>query len=412
MKKKVCSSGFIVHNFSWFIMFLIFTINYELRTMNCLYAFTYPDSVRGLGDMVEGCGARSLSMGSTGITSSDEPSTIIINPAGLSTIDSKMFSFGFGLVPVTERVNTTSKNAPFYNSQSYFHFNNIALVYPLGSVQFGFGFFPVSDFQYKHKMNVYSGGKLASFDEITSEGTVYTITPACSLKYSVFSLGLSYNSISGKQVIKYKEVIYYSTYTQTTTDKITSDIPGGQMNIGTIVFLGQNMRLGLNYKPSFESKVKTKYDENGVKSSTDTKLTYPSEMGFGLGYFFGSQGENKLLVDFLVKNWAELRVWGKKVAGVRNFTELHIGAEHSISQDVLIRYGFYYQPYYAAKEFEKVFFTAGVGLGISTVLSVDIAGEYGKRDYRFIDDQERFWDSDQRIDETIKRVVVQGKLKW
>jgi len=358
-------------------------------------------------------------MGSTGITSSNEPSVMFINPAGLATIDSKMFSFGFGVVPVTERVDTTSKDAPFYNSQSYFHLNNIAINYPLsksGNAQFGLGFFPAYDFQYRHKKYNYSGGKRAGFKKITGEGAFYSITPALSFKTNFIAMGIAYNSLSGKPKLEIKDTTYAAgTIAEASTKTVlTANISGGQLNIGTILFPSDNIRLGIIYKPGFEVENKYKIDT----SSGTSKYRYPDEFGFGLAYFFGGQGENKIVADFLVKNWASFKVKYEgqqsytKIPGFRNCTELHIGAEHEISQDVVLRYGFYYQPYYAAREFEKVFFTAGVGLGISTILSVDIAGEYGKRNYRFIDSEERFWAPDQRVDESIKRIVVQGKLKW
>ncbi len=388
-----------------------------------LFAFTYPDAVRGLGDPVTGVGARSLAMGSTGITSSDEPSVMFINPAGLSTIDSKMFSFGFGVVPVTERVDTTAKTAPFFNSQNYFHLNNIAINYPLsksGNAQFGLGFFPVCDFQYKHKKYNYSGGKTTGLEKITAEGAIYSITPALSFKTNFVAIGFAYNSLSGKPSLEIKDTTYsVGTVAEISTKTVsTANISGGQMNIGTVLFPSDNMRFGIIYKPGFEVENKYKIVYSAWTSSGTAKYKYPDEFGFGLAYFFGGQGENKIVADFLVKNWASFKVKDEgeqsysKIPGFRNFNELHIGAEHKITQDVLLRYGFYYQPYYAAREFEKVFFTAGVGVNLSTVLSVDIAGEYGKRDYRFIDEQERFWDDDQRVDESIKKILLQGKLKW
>ncbi len=408
-------------------LFLLITMSLCRYVPMSLFAFTYPDSTRGipdfvlsgyqrgLGDAVSSVGARSVAMGSTGITSSDEPSTIFINPAGLSTIDSKMFSFGFSVIPVSERIDTTSKDAPFYNSQMYYSLDNIALAYPFSeSFQAGLGFFPLYDFQYKHKKYYYSGGKTTGVKNISATGTIYTLTPAISFKWRSAALGVAYNSWLGKGETEIKDTTYATSTTAQVSTKtvLTSEIPGSNIALGSVVHIGQNVRLGLAYKTSFKADNKYKTMGSTITVTGKAEYSYPSEIGFGLGYFFGSSGENKILIDFLMKNWADFRVSGKKLTGFRNFNELHIGAEHKITQDVLLRYGFYYQPYYAAREFEKVFFTAGVGVNLSTVLSVDIAGEYGKRDYRFIDEQERFWDDDQRVDESIKKILLQGKLKW
>ncbi|MFH1540972.1 MAG: hypothetical protein ABID79_03865 [Elusimicrobiota bacterium] len=395
------------------------------QSISLLFGFTYPDICgipdfllsgyqRGLGDIANGFGARSLSMGSTGITSSDEPSTLLLNPAGLSTLDLKMLSFGFGLANVTERVDTISQDIPFYNFQNYFHFNNIAITYPLSNIHFGFGFFPVSNFQYKHKKYYYSNGKATGFKKIISEGIVYSVTPAISFKTNFIAVGFVYNSYLGDTAFEIKDVIYATKFIPEISTKtvLGSNFSGGQISVGSIIFIKQNARLGFVFKPSFN--INNKYETIGSTIATTGKIkyNYPFEIDIGLAYFFDNKSKNKVLIDFLIKKLASFEVGGEKISEFRNFSELHVGVEHGISQNFLLRYGFYYQPYYAAKEFEKVFITAGCGFNLSTILSIDVAGEYGKRDYRFIDSEEKFWDVDQRIDESIKRIVVQGKIKW
>ncbi len=403
---------FAIHYLLFAIRYLVLTIAYCLLPIAYLQAYSYLGSSAALGDMSVGQGLRSAAMGGAGIGGSDEPSTLLHNPATMNFLERRQISAGFGFVPFTERVSTSDKRT-YYNESTNFQINNFAAVLPFreGMFAVGFAYAPLYDYNYKHTQNIFSQAAPATkigYKELDASGGIHAMSPAVSVKLGdLFSLGLSYNIIGGTLKRKTHEidttgtsaVIKYST-------SITANVSGGNINFG-LVFTGVGpLRIGLNYYGQSSVNLKEKNETTNV--TTDRKIALPGYIGFGVAWDFGGMRNTKLAFDVLPIPYSGAKVDDVKI-GLSDITVLKMGVEHFVQEDIPFRFGFYSLPFYADRKIELVAFTLGVGYKLSENVFFDIMGEYGKRNF-FGDNL--FFDSKTSVDESFKKLMFGANYKW
>lgn len=369
------------------------------------WSYSYLGALNG-GDMVVGTGLRSYSMGGAGIGGSDEPATLLYNPATMNYLEQRQLALGFAYNPMTERVVTGDKRV-YYNEPASFGINNFAVVVPAQNNRFAFGFAyaPAYDSNYSHKQILYSPSAPATrigYREFVSAGTINSMTPAVSMKLSEkFAVGFSYNMISGAQSYSRREIdtsgvtdiIVLSSEAAVTTT-------GSRLDFG-VIFTGLNpLRIGLTYFGAASLTQKT--------ASAESQVEMPSYVGLGVAWDFGGRYNTKLAFDLLPMPLTAVK-FNKAPAGWDDITVLKIGFEHWVREDVPFRLGFYSLPFYAEKKIELTAFTFGSAYKLSDGISLDFTGEYGKRN--FIGDS-NYFDSKTTIDETFKKLAFGANYRW
>jgi len=369
------------------------------------WGITYPGA-RLIGDQVIGWGLRSYGMGGAGVAGSEEAATILNNPATMNFVEQKQAAIGFAYTPFTERV-VTSDNKTYYNDASYFSINNFAFVIPTKDSRFAFGlaYAPFYDYNYSHRQNLYSvtaPSTKTGYKEIQATGSAPMIAPGVSVLFGEsFSVGISYGMLSGAYTYKQKEID-----TTTTPATIVSDassdvtISGGMINLGA-VYSAKPVRFGLYYAGASSVKLKSSL-------GTEATLEIPSYIALGLAWDFGGRYNTKLAVDILPIGYSGATSGGNSL-GWSDITVIKIGVEHMISEDFPIRYGYYCLPYYGDKKIDLVAFTLGLGYKVSDRFYLDLAGEYGKRN--FVGDNNFFTTKD-TIDESFKKILFGANYKW
>jgi long-subunit fatty acid transport protein len=403
------------------------------------FAQTYL-GVRELGDPVEGAGARSVAMGSTVLARGGQAAGGRWNPAVLADFEKAEASFSLGPTTLTEKVATSAKEAHFRNS-NYAELNELSIAVPLNPKRLwvGFSAAPAFDLHYHASQTILSStGTPASQSRITDSGVIWAFTPAVAVAFTPdFSLGASYDFWFGNEKLSAFKRSF--TLAATADDRETADYSGGAARIGLRWRANDGLSFGVMFQPS--GKLSRRFDLTVATSPTSGRSgtdawTMPPKWGLGLSYRVEGEHATELAADIIQTAWHTTKVNGDPVnqidaskpifreigANADDFgvaapsprsyndtVEIHVGIEHTLTPQWSLRYGFRHQPYFADRSVEATFFTAGVGYAASEKWGWSIAGEMGKRDYQ---GENLLYPTTQRVDETLRRILVSGRMRW
>jgi len=369
-------------------------------------ALTYL-GVSHLGDPVSGIGARSLGMGGTAIASATDSSSIFVNPSCLGVLEKKEFSLALGIVPVVEKV-VTEDELTYFNSQCYFQLNSAVVVFPVRrKLRLALGFAPLYDNHYEHEKSIFDAGspgeKIGS-TSVNGEGTLYGYSLGGAWRLTPYlCIGGTVTLLHGERNVKNKCTIYDSPPTAVT--ELTSKISGFNFMAGGMLCFTDEFRAGFIVKT--KGKAEDRWKVNYPTSTEEGKinLKFPLSYGFGVAYSFVDKVSSTIAGEFLFSDWS-----GFEVGSDHSDTfEFRIGAEHYLADGLCLRYGFYFQPFYGSNQFQMVSFTGGLGYKFNNILFMDLAGEFGKRNYY---GDTAFFEERQRIDETVMRVLVAVRILY
>lgn len=409
-----------------------------------LRAYTYPDVVRGGGQLIRGNGAKSVAMGSSGVTFSGEPLSGFFNPAGLGWLLRPEAQLAGGMVPVSERVvSTVTGEVPqaFFNGSLHGEFHGAAAAYPFKFGKIGgdgqpenifavaLGARPIFTFAYDHSINRLDadGAKIGS-KHVTGRGQIYGIGAAIAGKFKTVSVGLAFETWT--RPTRRIEVKTVTDATSQSPETATSTLTSSKFKSGyTLTFgLAAEITKNLRFGAAIVAPVRVKTDDttttrvstggatiSEVATSTSTTTQIPYQLRAGLSVhmpdFANSSAHFEAVFTNSDRAWVQTAdseiTRGPVLAGQRDTIEIRLGAEHWLTDDLALRYGYRFEPWFGNREVNGAFFSAGAGYRVSDRVQLDVAGEFGKRNYRFLDANERFFTKDQRVDETPRRLLFQ-----
>jgi len=365
-----------------------------------------------LGDPISGIGARSLGMGGTSIASANDSSSIFVNPSCLGVLDKKEFSLALGVVPVVEKV-VTEDELTYFNSQLYFQFNSAVVGFLLGGkLRMALGLAPLYDSHYEHEKSIFdegSPGNKIGFATITGRGNIYTYSLGGAWKSTPhLYIGGTINFLNGTESFKNMTTIYANP--PSTITELKSEISGFNFTLGGMLCFTDEFTAGfvVRTKGKVRDSWKVKHPTPAQEGKRDLK--FPLSCGFGLAWTSPGENFSTVAAEFIFTEWSEFKSReNPNSISYQDILEFRIGAEHYLKDGLCLRYGFYFQPFYASKQFQLVSFTGGLGYKFNGILSFDFAGEFGKRNYY---GDAAFFEERQRIDETLMRMLVAAKVSY
>jgi hypothetical protein len=363
-------------------------------------ALTYL-GVSHLGDTISGIGARSLGMGGTSIASATDSSSIFVNPSCLGVLEKKEFSLALGIAPVVEKV-VTEDELTYFNSQCYFQLNSAVVAFPVKrKLMLALGLAPLYDNNYQHEKSIFDAGspgeKIGSAS-INGKGTLYAYSLGGAWKPTPYLyIGGTINFLDGENSLKSSSTIYASPPTAVT--ELKSKISGFNFTLGGMLYFTDEFRAGFTINTKGKVNDKWEADYPTSKEEGKTELKFPLSYGLGVAYTFVDEISSTIAAEIIFSEWSGF----KSGINYRDTFEFRIGAEHYLRDALCLRYGFYFQPFYGSKEFQMVSFTGGLGYKFNDILSLDFAGEFGKRNYY---GDVAFFEERQRIDEAVMRILV------
>jgi len=358
------------------------------------------------GDPVPGIGARSLGMGGTSIASAIDSSSVFINPSCLGTLDRKELSLTVGIAPIVEKI-VTEDELTYFNSQCYFEINSIVMAFPVKrKLVLALGLAPLYNNKYLHEKTLFdpvSPGEELGSASIQAKGALYSYCCGGAWKLSPYLyIGGSINLLQGKTIFENSSIVYVSPPAAITA--LESRIAGFNFNLGGILCFTDEFRAGFSVRTRGKLKEKWKVERRNSTTEGERDLKSPLTFGFGLAYTCLDEYNSIISAEFMFNQWSGF----KTGTNYSDTLEFRVGAEHYLADGLCLRYGFYLQPFYGSKQFQIVSFTAGLGYKFNHILSLDLAGEFGKRNYY---GDAAFFEERQRIDETLTRILVAVRIQ-
>jgi hypothetical protein len=287
----------------------------------------------GFGDIIRYGDSQIYAMGGTGIALVDDGSINLLNPAGLSRINSTRFSAGFEYDGFSSKDNSGSS---FYSIGG---FQGLAFAFPISrenGIVMSVEATPYSKVNYAissssfdtlsesiQHQNFYGSGGISYLGLGLSGSPLNTLYLGGRLNYmygstrqyqtSSFDNG-DYSSTS------FDRTIYYSGFTFTF----------GAIYEGIDQLLGlpslHNLSLGLTLRTasSFDANLEGIYSEGDTTNQNGT-ANIPLSVGFGLSYLH--QNRYRFLYDFVFENWGNLKPFALDPVTLRNSYRTSIGFE-------------------------------------------------------------------------------------
>ncbi len=372
------------------------------------YASIYLGSQEYPGNPVLAVDARAMGMGGVSLAYEGGLSSFH-NPALLSSLTGRQISFSYGLMPVRERV-IEEDELSYYNSEIFFSAPSFSLAFPVGKgIAFELAGFPVLDFRYQHKKSIFQEDQpteMKGLNTIESKGNLTSYTPALSLKLtSWLSVGVSYGVLRGKREGEEREEDFQVG--SSTSAKVNAKISGQRVGLGIRLSTGETS-IGLFYKCATRVSADWEIEQDGFKTENDYKFKMPESWGIGFSHYY-SGSRSELCAEIVHTPWSYFQVEKDTYTErpfYRDTTEFRVGAEHSLSDRVKIRYGFSFLPFYGDRAVEEASFTLGIGVYPSESVQLDIGSTYGKSQFK------GFFSSDDRVDETVMRLLFTGRLRF
>ncbi|MBI5573290.1 MAG: hypothetical protein HY919_01885 [Elusimicrobia bacterium] len=420
-----------------------------------LYGYT----VLGLynfGDVVSGFSARSVGMGSTGITTLNDASALAINPATIINITANraivsvtpsyiLFREEKRLIDPQNMYNANQELnlQNIKNEPVFFQLCSAGVALPVLRDRFiiGFNYSPVFSKSYKHSEEVTDGLMNVNENNYSSSGGLKKTDIGFGLKLAEgVSVGFSYGITGGKSEKNYEE-IHYENDLLTGIDKeeASDKYDGGFLRYG-LLLEKRSYVLGFFYQPSSIIEQKstlvsknyngTIWDENTTLYNEEFK--YPEKFGLGFSYRFKDKFRTLFVCDWERQNWNVLTYGTKTIDGVatgdkrehiegyEKTDELKLGLEMWLNDSLPVRGGFRYQEFYytwdksiynwyhASSITQKevpIFYCFSVGGGyIFEHFDIDFGYEFGKRNCDL--------SSLERYDEFLQRFVLTARARW
>ncbi|MEW6040805.1 MAG: hypothetical protein AB1633_04720 [Elusimicrobiota bacterium] len=340
------------------------------------------------GDPVSAPSGASKGMGGISIATEKSAFAICANPALASRFERPQLAVSIlPFVLNEERSNViydkfSQRVYNIYAANTSISFNNVAFaaVYPvkveipfLKNVSVGAGIVPVYDFSYNFERSERDKSYVVtSSTRVENSGAISKTAIGVSVKpVEWLSAGISFNLHSGLQR-SFIESLYPLETSRNYKSTVSKTISGNSISIGLLSEINQRFTAGLNYQTSSRMTFKGESDES--------RVTYPSVVSLGIEYQPPSLLSTRVGADVLFTRWGDdFKVDGAS-SSFRNTLEVRFGVEHYVKNNIPVRFGLSYVPWYGNKNVATIMFTAGTGARYKK-MKFDIGGGVGKREY-------------------------------
>ena len=335
--------------------------------------------------------ARSLAMGAANIVLHDGNAAHLSNPAALTQIPRTMATGGVSIEHISEQ-RLDGDVQDIDNAQYYLApFRSQGFVLPYrGELTTALSRGLSWDYTTKQE-TVEEDVPKYSYD---NQGGLYTYSASVAKQLTPkWAVGGSLNVLKGSSNREARTTQSEMTYLQT-RERTES---GTSISLGGLYTYSAQLDIGAAY--TTKSEITRKQTEQDIwdgeivdTEHSRSKWTYPAVMGAGVAY----RHDKTLFIGEIHRtNWSDFKsvITGQSAMEYNylNLTTFHLGVEYETSlpsispKPVLLRGGFYTQPFYFLTEFGTdestgYFLTGGIGLDFQDVL-LDIAAQFGKRTF-------------------------------
>lgn len=363
--------------------------------------------------------ARPLGMGGAGLAVSEDGSGLYWNPAGLAQM--RRIEIATSLVHDRNRISTTWEGSDAEAKSSSTNLGNVHVVYPFptyrGSfvIALGTDQFRNYDLEYeRHTVEGAPGSRIDKRDTITESGklTGWSVGMALEASPRLYLGGALFlhdgeDNIAINQVTEDLDDANPDTLFLDDLIETNAEISGWSGNFGLLYRLNQNWRLGAVVRTSTSLKFEgsqsiseiTRLD-NGTETEAFDEILFEDDIDFPVSLGFGaafSGGGFTLASDVRYTDWSQIRFSDSPFLnrGLQNQyeekTSLYLGGEYLIGASPFrVRAGFTYDPVPfrllyvgdgrdvdVAVDRERTFVTAGAGVLLDTVFTIDAALQSG-----------------------------------
>lgn len=439
--KKIFRLKFLTFNF---LLLTCFFLTFYLLPLTCLFGYTQL-GLNNFGDVVSGFSARSVAMGTTGITTVNDASALAVNPATMPigiTANKMIISATPSYFLFDEKENLLD----ITNENVYFQLTGLGIAVPVvrNTLVFGVNNSPVLDYSYEYSASTFSPTmqKISDADIVASGGLRKTDIGFGLKIADELQVGFSYGLLGGKSLAEYELTSYSNNLpVKKLSDDISTEYAGHCARYG-LIFNQSNYTLGGFYQTPSTVKydiTDTETDSNLTTAvSTVTKtvykgdIKYPEKFGLGFSYRFKDKFRTLFAADWERQNWNTLTYVTKTVdgvdtnnrryhpAGYEKTDELKLGLEMWLNDWIPVRCGFRYQEFYERwdntvynwyymsdilKEAVPTFYGFSFGSGyVMEKFDIDFGYEFAIRSYET--------PADDRYDEDLQRFVVTTRFRW
>jgi len=408
-------------------VFLIFLFHFTFFIFNCLYCYTYRDTVFGFGDSGGGFSARTASSGGVSVVSNGEPTAIWENPAEISIDNRGCFTSTVELIGNYERrLHNDAEATTATNSNSYPLTTSVGVSISPVQQKFGFsaGIAKLFDANYDYEENVYGEVRITEKNILSGKGGIYAYGLGANyILREWLRFGVTGFSIKGDPELK-KTEISYSQQTGLETgrlvNKTADSYSGGGVKIGTVL-QKELFKLGVSYTNYFS------FENDSTVNDVSAKYEYkmPPTLSGGVAVSFRGITRPTFLAQVDYTWWGDTE---KKLSGIsgqswtsagfNDTLNCRIGAEHWLSAKVPLRYGLAVIQNPTRKVVQSSIVSIGSGFNF-WLIDVDAAFQFFMR--RTTSENRIFPVTDETayplinyetVDDYTKRLLITGKIKW
>ncbi|MFA5778630.1 MAG: hypothetical protein WC947_00630 [Elusimicrobiota bacterium] len=408
-----------------------------------LYGYTQL-GLNNFGDVVSGFSARSVGMGSTGITTINDASALAVNPATIVGITANKMIVS--VIPSYVLFDEKENILDITNENVYFQLAGLGIAVPVvrNTLIFGVNNSPVLDYSYRFSWTAFSQTmqKISDTDIVASGGLRKTDVGFGLKIADELQVGFSYGLLGGKPLAS-REYTSYSNNLPSLKSAydISTEYAGHCARYG-LVFNQSNYTCGGFYQTPATVEydiTETETDSNlttavsaAAKTVSKGDLKYPEKFGFGFSYRFKDKFRTLFAADWERQNWNVLTFVTKTIngadtnnrrqhpAGYEKTDELKLGLEMWLNDWIPVRCGFKYQEFYEnwdntvynwyymsdiVKEAIPTFYGFSFGSGyVMEKFDIDFGYEFAIRSYQT--------PAADRYDEDLQRFVLTTRFRW
>jgi long-subunit fatty acid transport protein len=424
-----------------------------------------------LGTEVTHHDARMAALGGTGVSGGFTLMDSSVNPANLYFLDSKIsFQLSYSMIKNSENravplwnffdsyidESTYARNEHFYNEAALgVHYSLDLHHAKLGAA---FIFRPIMNFGAGYMEEV-RNDENQDFDNfppiiaknfIESKGILgsynFLLNFGMPLPFenTAISVGAEISYITGKhenetrvhwtdfarnRVVGLEDVVYSAE----------NKISGMGFKMGLNTQIDQRTRFGLSYQPKISLKSDfSQSDANPTLTSPPSsvfndKYIIPSRLRFGVLYMPRNPFRTNFQVDFELINYSEIGKFTFYEDFEKSYDDgyaLRVGMEHYVGRAVPLRLGFSHSTARQNKTISLPAVSIGTGFKVLNNFTVDLAGEYGRREFSAVDlfpdgfynyrdlwsnnyrPEDRGWDKPDKVTESFLKIFASVRYEF
>jgi len=406
---------------------LLFTISSLLLTLSLL-AFSTLNIIEG--DRIDVNDARSISMGSTGVSDYSRIGNLSLNPAIIAFSSDKLnCQLNFNLSRDNEKRSLPMYNSfdaysgdAVYISNTHFFDNygfHVSYKYVLNSeisLATAFSYNPLISFDAEYEEEVRNNANsdnntyppIIAKNFLSGEGNINDLEVSLAAKFRKTSLGMTIHILNG--TADYNKKLIWSDYSEEllgdqledNTIKGKREFSKTHLSVGVMQEIYHDLFLGMSYTPSTKFDVEGKM--NGINVD-EAVYVYYFELD-SLGYiltdsttydYYKNPLSIKIGASFHPKS--SLRTtfnFDLEYVGWENVNDLYsdalnfyVGVEHNFTNGIPFRFGFKNQTCYNlgvfAVQILSPSFSCGTGFSLINKLKIDLGFEVEKKTYYSLD---------------------------